>query len=1647
MTTVQVQAQAPAWQRALSGNNFQPRGTNKISNAYATATDAAGNVYVTGQCSAVTFDNIAVGNGGGMYVAKWNTATGTWAWVVTSSGGDAYGLSIAVSGGSVYVCGFFSGTTTVAGTSITSVGYAYDLFAAKFTDNGSSASGNWAVRGGYTGNDYANSIAVSGNSVYVTGQYIASDQYPATIAGLTLGGDDRGNNLFVLKLTDNGNSATGVWVQRQTGTNTAYGEAIGTGVATVGSNVYVTGHYISKGNNTGSFAGGPTIAGTQLNSTNYPYLGNYKFIAKYTDNGNSATGVWATGADGGTCNGIAVSGTSIYITGQGGGNIGGTFLTPQRASTFVAKYTDNGSSTTGVWARNDGGGTATYTASTEGKGIAVSGNSVYVIGSFGADASTQTALFFGTTIQGFNSTSVFVAKYTDNGSSVSGVWANSAGGTSVLEHAGIAVHGTRVYVACTANEVNSASRFGTTLVPYHSMVLGELADSNGSWQHAEFPLQGGSSITRATTTDAAGNVYITGDYFSTVGFGTTELASASPNNGTDTGNRDIFVAKWSASTGTWAWAVRGGGTGNDYANGIAVLGSNIYVTGSFEGSATLAGTNISSAGGTDVFVAKYTDAGATVTNGWAVRGGGSGDDVGTALAVSSGGVYVGGTFASGSSASLAGTALAGVGDTDVFVAKFVDAGSSATNGWARSGGGTGADQAQGLAVSGSNVYLTGAFSSSASIASAALTGGGQEMFVAKFGDTGSSATDGWARSGGGTGADIGNAIAVSGSNVYVAGDFTSGGAVVVAGTTLPGAGGLDAFVAKFVDAGSSATDGWARSGGGSTLDHGYALAVSGSRVYLGGHFTSGSPVSIAGTSLTGRAGRNVFVARYTDAGSSATGDWAQRSDGDGVVYGLAVSGATVYAAGVAVPNNTTDFGSFSLNNPLTTDINFLASLVDATVPAITSFTPPSGAVGTSVVLTGTGFTGATAVAFNGTTASSFVVNSATSITATVATGSSSGPISVTTPGGTATSSTSFVVTLPDLTVSSTQTISGAYNNVTITGAGVATLGGALSVAGTLTVQAGGTLHTACQALTGAGSFVLAAGATLGICDAAGISASGSSGAVQLAGSRSFSSDALYLYNGTTPQATGTGLPATVRELTLDNMGSATIDLTLSQGLALTQVLRLSNGNLSLGGHTVVLRSSAAGTALLVNTNGQVQNSTGTCQMERYIDPTLNAGAGYRHFSAPVTNMPLSGLTTTSFTPVFNPAYNTSATPALVTPFPTVFGYDAGRVATSPAVSSSAFDKGWYSPVATDVLTQATGYTVHVPASVLVTFSGSSFYQGASQGYSQPAGNVPEGPWVLVGNPYPAPFDLSTSGAQVRVNFDAASYVFESTGLYSGQYRAYVNGMGGASPLLAAGQGFFVHKTTPGDFAALGFNAVGRVTTFGSQPAFHRGASDARPQLTLHVQAGTATDALTIYAEAGATTGTDAAFDATKLANPAGLNLAALAATGEELAIQGLPSLAAGTVVPLTVALPAAAPATFTATLSNLPAGLTAFLTDAITGTHQNLGLNPTYTFLAAGSLAGRFALVFGPSAGPLATHTATAPTLALYPNPARTTAALTLAPAATARPVLILDALGREVRHTVLASQTATATLDVAGLPAGVYAIRCGAATTRLVVE
>ena len=115
------------------------------------------------------------------------------------------------------------------------------------------------------------------------------------------------------------------------------------------------------------------------------------------------------------------------------------------------------------------------------------------------------------------------------------------------------------------------------------------------------------------------------------------------------------------------------------------------------------------------------------------------------------------------------------------------------------------------------------------------------------------------------------------------------------------------------------------------------------------------------------------------------------------------------------------------------------------------------------------------------------------------------------------------------------------------------------------------------------------------------------------------------------------------------------------------------------GGSLTLLSSAAGTALVVQDDNSAV--TGTATVQRYLDPSLNPGLGYRHYSAPVSNATVADLATAGFSPEISQAraYNASATPGQITPFPTVYAYDQARVALTNAFAP--FDRGFAVPAA------------------------------------------------------------------------------------------------------------------------------------------------------------------------------------------------------------------------------------------------------------------------------------------------------------------------------------------------------------------------------
>ena len=614
-------------------------------------------------------------------------------------------------------------------------------------------------------------------------------------------------------------------------------------------------------------------------------------------------------------------------------------------------------------------------------------------------------------------------------------------------------------------------------------------------------------------------------------------------------------------------------------------------------------------------------------------------------------------------------------------------------------------------------------------------------------------------------------------------------------------------------------------------------------------------------------------------------------------------------------------------------------------------------------------------------------------------------------------------------------------------------GGTLQVNGGL-AQTGAALLRTTGTATVSGDVTSAAPATLDL----------STGLLSVAGN--------VAHQGATTGTTGTlrlsGTAAQIIGLAGGIVPNLTVDkasgtATLANAMQVRRVLTMANaGNLATGGNALTLLSDAIGTALAVNSGtGSVM---GAATVQRYIDGSLNSGSGYRHYSAPVTNTTVADLATSGFTPVLTQSYNTSATPGTTTPFPNVFGYDQSRLASVNS-NYSPFDRGFYVPQSTDPLTPGLGYAVNINAGQLVDFQGTLGNNALTVNLARNAGaTAPDAGWALVGNPYPAPLDWSQVAPADRQNLDAAIYVVQSTGQYTGGYRAYVNGQsttGTNNPLLATAQGFFVRVSPGQTTGALTFRNAQRVTDYATAQGttFQRGTADTRPALRLTLAGAGLADGWVTYAESGATPGIDREFDAAKLPNGHGLNVSSVGSS--PLAIDGQPAFTLATVLPLAVGVPAAGTYTFTTSvLANLPAGLTAYLRDAQTGTTTALTAGQAYSFAVTAAQAqalqlGRFTVQFAPAAPLSATSAALAAAVSVYPNPASTyaTVAVPGLRGATAVRVELLDAVGRVVlrQQAALPASGTQLVLPTAGLATGVYVVRLQAGellvTKRLTVE
>jgi flagellar hook capping protein FlgD/beta-propeller repeat-containing protein len=251
-----------------------------------------------------------------------------------------------------------------------------------------------------------------------------------------------------------------------------------------------------------------------------------------------------------------------------------------------------------------------------------------------------------------------------------------------------------------------------------------------------------------------------------------------------------------------------------------------------------------SAGGTDIFLAKYNASG---THLWSKRFGDVNLDSGYTVAADGlGNVLVSGYFAG--TTNFGGGDLTSTGTHDAFVAKYNAGGAHQ---WSRRFGGTGTTETHAMAVDGSgNVALVGNFGGIVDFGGGNLSSTGWDMFVARYNANGGHQ---WSKRFWGESAGI---AADGAGNVFVTGSFYPN--ADFGGLGWVSAGSSDVFIAKFDPNGVHQ---WSQGFGGRSVDQGRAVAASpGNTVVMVGGFAD--TVDFGGGNIASVGGMDIFVARY-----------------------------------------------------------------------------------------------------------------------------------------------------------------------------------------------------------------------------------------------------------------------------------------------------------------------------------------------------------------------------------------------------------------------------------------------------------------------------------------------------------------------------------------------------------------------------------------------------------------------------------------------------------------------------------------------------------------------------------------------------------------------------------------------------------------
>ncbi|MFC1572070.1 hypothetical protein ACFL6M_00570 [Candidatus Eisenbacteria bacterium] len=314
---------------------------------------------------------------------------------------------------------------------------------------------------------------------------------------------------------------------------------------------------------------------------------------------------------------------------------------------------------------------------------------------------------------------IFVARFAADGTHL---WSHSYGSTGDQIAMDVTVDNqANVYVVGHyQNSVDFGGGPLTSVGDSDAFLVKLNAGGTHNWSHSFGDVD--NQVARAVAADNSGKVYVTGYFKETIDFGGGPLTSA--------GGFDVFLVQFTRGTGTHMWSNRFGDASTQIGVGIAKhdLGF-VAITGQAAGTIDFGGGPLTSAGGSDVFVAEFDTFNHHL---WSDLYGDATDlQEGIEIAIDPHyrDIVVTGRFFG--TLNFGGGPLVSMGDFDTFLVKFDDTGSHL---WSRRYGGTQGTLPGGMHVRPFGaVALTGYFEGSAQFGGNVLTSaGGRDAYVALY---------------------------------------------------------------------------------------------------------------------------------------------------------------------------------------------------------------------------------------------------------------------------------------------------------------------------------------------------------------------------------------------------------------------------------------------------------------------------------------------------------------------------------------------------------------------------------------------------------------------------------------------------------------------------------------------------------------------------------------------------------------------------------------------------------------------------------------------------------------------------------------------------------------------------------------------------